>query len=75
MRAPVAGGWTLGPLASVSLDFGISRFYVPEGEGVAIEEDMRVRPFGVLVAVGNDATPQIKALMDGDKKLFQEPLY
>jgi uncharacterized membrane-anchored protein len=75
MRAEVAGGWTLGPEASVSLDFGISRFYVPEGEGMAIEADMRVRPFGVLVAVSSDGTPQIKALMDGDKKLFEEPLY
>ena len=42
---------------------------------LAIERDMRVRPFGILAAVDDDGTPQIKALMDGDAVLFQEPLY
>ena len=42
---------------------------------MAIEQDMRVRPFGILAAVASDGTPQIKALMDGDKKLYEEPLY
>ena len=30
--------------------------------------DMRDRPFGILAAIASDGTPQIKALMDGDKK-------
>ena len=45
MRGMVAGGWSLGQIASLSVDYGIDRFYVPEGEGMAIEHDMRVRPF------------------------------
>ena len=57
------------------MHYGIDRYYVPEGEGKAIEADMRERSFAVLVAVGSDGTPQIKALMDGDKVLFEEPLY
>jgi hypothetical protein len=42
---------------------------------VAIENDMRVRPFGVRVAIAANGTAQIKALMDGDKTLFEELLY
>ena len=75
MRGQVAGGWTLGPNAVLTVQYGIDRYYLPEGEGRAIEADMRERPFAVLVAVGSDGTPQIKALMDGDKVLFEEPLY
>jgi uncharacterized membrane-anchored protein len=73
----IFAGWNFGTdqEATVSPNFGIERFYLPEGEGRAIEKDMRVRPFGIRVAVARDGTAQIKALMDGDKTLFQEPLY
>ena len=40
-----------------------------------IEKDMRVRPFGIRVALAADGTAQIKALLDGDKPLYEEPLY
>lgn len=75
IRGMVSGGWRLGPEASFSADYGIDRFYVPEGEGRAIETDMRERPFGILAAVASDGTAQIKALMDGETKLYEEPLY
>jgi uncharacterized membrane-anchored protein len=75
LRGTVSGGWRLGPEDSFSVDYGIGRFYVPEGEGRAIETDMRERPFGILAAVANDGTAQIKALMDGQTKLYEEPLY
>jgi uncharacterized membrane-anchored protein len=75
IRGTIRGGWTLGPEASFSVDYAIDRYYVPEGEGRAIETDMRERPFGILAAIGEDGTPQIKALMDGDTKLYEEPLY
>jgi uncharacterized membrane-anchored protein len=75
IRGAVTGGWTLGPDGSFSVNYGIDRYYVPEGEGRAIETDMRERPFGILAAVGSDGTPQIKALMDGETKLYEEPLY
>ena len=42
---------------------------------MAIQNDMRVRPFGIRAAIAADGTAQIKALMDGDKTLFEEPLY
>ncbi len=75
LRGSISGGWTLGPDASLSVDYGIDRYYVPEGDGRAIETDMRERPFGILAAVGSDGTPHIKALMDGETKLYEEPLY
>lgn len=72
----VAEGWDLHESgATIRPDYGIERFYLPEGEGMAIQNDMRVRPFGIRAAIAADGTAQIKALMDGDKTLFEEPLY
>ncbi|MGN6144935.1 MAG: GDYXXLXY domain-containing protein [Mesorhizobium sp.] len=71
----LSSGWNLTADTTLSADYGIERFYLPEGEGLAIEKDMRVRPFGVRVAVAKSGKAQIKALMDGDTMLFEEPLY
>lgn len=72
----VAEGWDLrAEGATIAPDYGIERFYVPEGQGMAIQNDMRVRPFGIRLAIAGDGTAQIKALVDGDKTLFEEPLY
>lgn len=66
--------WTdTGP--EVSVDYGIERFYVPEGEGRAIEENLDLRAFRMHVAVGEEGTAQIKALYDGDTLVYAEPLY
>jgi len=71
----LSAGWNFTHDTTLSADYGIERFYLPEGEGMAIQQDMRVRPFGVRVAVAADGRAQIKALMDGDRMLFEEPLY
>ena len=72
----VAEGWDLREAgATIRPDYGIERFYLPEGEGMAIQNDMRVRPFAIRAAIAADGSAQIKALMDGDKTLFEEPLY
>jgi hypothetical protein len=73
----IGAGWDLraGTTTAISPDYGIERFYLPEGEGLAIQKDMRVRPFGVKVAVSKGGRAQIKALLDGDRTLFEEPLY
>lgn len=55
--------------------YGIERFYLPEGQGLAIERDLSVRPFRMLVAVGEDGSAQIKAFFDGDERLFEEAPY
>ncbi|TIV44097.1 MAG: hypothetical protein E5V84_00315, partial [Mesorhizobium sp.] len=63
------------PNMTIAPEYEIERFYLPEGQGVAIQNDMRVRPFGIKLALSANGTAQIKALMDGSKTLFEEPLY
>jgi uncharacterized membrane-anchored protein len=75
IKGALTYGQTIYKDATVGADFGIGRFYLPEGDGLAIEKDMRVRPFGIKAAIAADGTAQIKALMDGDKALYEEPFY
>jgi len=75
IKGIVGAGWDLALGTSVDPDYGIDRFYVPEGEGMAIQDDMRVKPFGIRIALASDGTAQIKALLDGDKLLYEVPLY
>lgn len=55
--------------------YGIERFYVPEGEGRPIEEDLRERPFRMKIAVSASGEAQIKSFHDGERMLYAEPLY
>jgi uncharacterized membrane-anchored protein len=75
IKGAVGRGSDLGKGASLYPDYGIERFYLPEGEGMDIQQDMRRRAFGIRIAVASDGTAQIKALLDGDKQLYEEPLY
>lgn len=75
IRGRLSGGWSFAADTAVRIEYGIERFYLPEGEGLAIQNDIRERPFSMLVAVAKDGAPQIKALLDGDTVLFEEPLY
>ncbi|WP_157019177.1 GDYXXLXY domain-containing protein [Mesorhizobium xinjiangense] len=69
------GVWSGAQGRNLRLEYGIERFYLPEGEGRAIERDLGLRAFTVVVAVGADGQAQIKALYDGETKLYEEPLY
>ena len=75
LRGKIEAGTTVGPNSTVYAEYGLERFYLPEGTGMAIQNDMNVRPFAVKVAVASDGTPQIKAFLDGTTLLFEEPLY
>ena len=75
IRGKITSGWSLADGAELNPDYGIGRFYLPEGEGLAIQNDLRERPFSMKVAVAEDGTAQIKALLDGETVLFEEPLY
>ncbi|MBX3580998.1 MAG: GDYXXLXY domain-containing protein [Rhizobiaceae bacterium] len=75
IRGEVRPGWSSGPDGTYNVSYGINRYYVPEGEGSEIETNMRDRPFSILAAVGPDGQAQIKALMDGETRLYAEPLY
>jgi uncharacterized membrane-anchored protein len=55
--------------------YGIERYYVPEGQGRAIEERQRERKIDVVVAVSQDGEAQIRALRSDGKVLYEEPVY
>jgi len=60
---------------STFVNYGIERFYLPEGEGKEIEKDMRERSFSIVAAVDAAGTPQIKRFLDGTTVLYEEPYY
>ncbi len=60
---------------ALPVEYGIERFYLPEGQGKEIEQGMGVRPFRMKVAVAADGSAQIKSFHDGDLMIFEEPLY
>jgi uncharacterized membrane-anchored protein len=59
----------------VPLSFGIERYYVPEGEGKAIEQGQANRAVLVTLAVAKNGQAQIKSLSMDGKILYAEPLY
>ncbi len=59
----------------IRVSYGIERFYLPEGEGLEIEQNMFERPFRMKIAVGEGGSAQIKAFFDGETRLYEEPLY
>ncbi|WP_025091426.1 GDYXXLXY domain-containing protein [Brucella intermedia] len=63
------------PQSNVRLNFGIERYYVPEGQGRAIEDSQRERRITAVIAVDPKGAPVIKALQDDGRQLYQEPLY
>lgn len=64
-----------GGAAAVPVDYGLERFYLPEGEGKPIEQGIGTRPFRMKVAVALDGTGQVKAFLDGERLIFEELLY
>src|SRR5690606_32638365 len=74
IRGTATAAWS-DRTGSVFVRYGIERFYVPEGEGRAIENDLRQRPFRMKIAVARDGSAQIKSFHDGQTMLYAEPLY
>lgn len=60
---------------SVPVDYGIERFYLPEGEGRPIEQGIRDRTFRMKVAVAENGSAQIKAFFDGETLVYAEPIF
>ena len=61
--------------ASLRVDYGIERFYVPEGEGYDIETARNEGDVAVVARVGKGGKSQIRKLRIGGVALYQEPLY
>jgi uncharacterized membrane-anchored protein len=60
---------------TVRIDYGIERFYVPEGEGRVIETAKQEKRIDAVVMVDKNGRAQIKALRDNGVSLYEEPLY
>ena len=68
-------GFTPKSSDTVSVDYGIERFYVPEGEGRAIEAERNQRRIDAVVMIDSKGRAQIKRLLDAGVALYEEPLY
>lgn len=70
-----AGASVMPERGALTVRYGIERFYVPEGQGRAIEEDMREGGFSVTVAVSQSGSGQIKSLYHDGSLVYREPIY
>ena len=68
-------GWEWENAGSLTVPFGIERFYVPEGEGKPIEDGRNEGRVSVAARVSEDGQAQIRALMLDGEPLYEEPLY
>ena len=57
------------------VEYGIERYYVPEGEGRALESARNAEALEVEARVGRDGTAQIARLILDGKPVYDEPLY
>lgn len=64
-----------GQPASVSIEYGIERYYVPEGEGKVLEEARNASALSVTASVGDNGRMQIRQIAIDGKPLYEEPLY
>ena len=75
IRGRAYNSFTRGSTGALWLKYGIERFYVPEGEGRPIEEGIGEKRIETVIMVSPAGKAQIKALRDGGKALYEEPLY
>jgi uncharacterized membrane-anchored protein len=80
IRGQVTGGFNCGgdvrtfcPTADVT--YGIERYFVPEGEGRAIESARNEGKVSVVAAVTSDGRAAIKRLLIDGKPVYDEPLF
>lgn len=60
---------------ALSVDYGIERFYVPEGEGRTLEEARNAEALSVGVRVDAKGRAQIRAIAVNGNPVYEEPLY
>lgn len=61
--------------ASIHVEYGIERYYVPEGQGKPLEEARNGGIVSIAVRVSQDGTAQIRSLLVDGKPAYEEPLY
>jgi uncharacterized membrane-anchored protein len=68
-------GFTPKTSDNIRVDYGIERFYVPEGEGRAIETERNERRIDAVIMVNAKGRAQMKRLLDAGVALYDEPNY
>jgi len=59
----------------IRVEYGIERYYVPEGQGAALEKARQSGDVSIAVRVSSDGTSQIRSLLVDGKPAYDEPLY
>jgi uncharacterized membrane-anchored protein len=75
IRGRALYGFTPKTSDNVRVDYGIERFYVPEGEGTAIESERNEKRINAVIMVNANGESQMKRLMDAGTELYEEPIY
>jgi uncharacterized membrane-anchored protein len=60
---------------TLTIDYGIGRYFVPQGEGRAIEAVRNQGKLAVVAAVAPDGRAAIKRLLIDGKPVYDEPLF
>jgi uncharacterized membrane-anchored protein len=68
-------GFTPKTSDNIRVDYGIERFYVPEGEGRVIEIERNEKRIDAVIMVNAKGKAQMKRLMDAGVALYEEPIY
>ncbi|HTO33472.1 MAG TPA: GDYXXLXY domain-containing protein [Pararhizobium sp.] len=64
-----------GSPSSVNVEYGIERYYVPEGDGLVLEEARNASALSVTASVDGGGRMQIRSIAIDGKPLYEEPLY
>ncbi len=69
--------YSYGPTSAdhIRVEYGIERYYVPEGQGTALEKARQDGDVSIAIRVASDGTPQIRSLLVDGKPAYEEPLY
>jgi uncharacterized membrane-anchored protein len=68
-------GEASGPPTVGRLRYGIERFYVPQGEGLEIEKQVREKRIVAVLAVGGDGKAALKGLEADGQRIAEEPVW
>jgi uncharacterized membrane-anchored protein len=60
---------------SIRVEYGIERYYVPEGQGKPLEDARKEGDVSIAAKVSADGTAQIRSLLVDGKPAYDEPLY
>lgn len=74
LQGRIAYAWLDGGVINISASYGIEQYFVEEGTGKEIEEQVRDRKIAVLLAVDASGRAAIKALMADGEIRYREPL-